>query len=263
MNKLVFPLLNADDIEVRIGNFNQEKTKCTLLLYKTARTDAKYLDEIVGVFNWQKKFYELKGVIYCSLGINVNYDKADEEPRFIWKDDAGAETQVESEKGQASDSFKRAGFAWGLGRELYSAPTIWVDNPKNYTDFQVDLITYDKDKRKIKDLVISAKDKNNNYQRVQLYPKGKDTPKSTENQPKNKGYFEPKDIKVGDTFLNNEKGSITDEQIKMIDTYVSGLTIVSHDNFFKRLDAVYGVGTINLLSEQQAQEIIDKIGGKK
>ena len=86
---------------------------------------------------------------------------------------------------------------------------------------------------------------------------------STENQSKNKGYFEPKDIKVGDTFLNNEKGSITDEQIKMIDTYVSGLTVVSHDNFFKRLDAVYGVGTINLLSEQQAQEIIEKIGGKK
>lgn len=257
MNKLVFPLLNADDIEVRIGNYNREKTKCTLLLYKTARTDAKYLDEQVGIYNWQKKFYELKGVIYCSLGI-YNEDRKE----WIWKDDAGAETQVENEKGQASDAFKRAGFAWGLGRELYSAPTIWVDRPDNYTDFQVDAITYDKN-RKIETVVISAKDKSNNYQRVQLYPKGKDTPKSTENQPKNKGYFEPKDFKVGDTFLNNEKGSITEEQIKMIDTYVSGLTIVSHDNFFKRLDAVYGVGTINLLSEQQAQEIIDKIGGKK
>lgn len=254
MKDLVFPLLAAEDIEVRIGNFNKEKTKCTLLLYKTARTDAKYLDAQVGPFNWQKKFYELKGVIYCSLGIYC-----EDRKEFIWKDDAGAETQIETEKGTASDAFKRAGFAWGLGRELYSCPTIWVDNPNAYTDFEVKFISYD-DKKRIKDLVITAKNKNNNYQVEQLFPKEKKTSQNAQNQAKkDNGIIYADDIKVGDTFLNNEKGSITEEQKRALDIYVSGLNPVSHDRFFVRLDQKYGVGSIDFLSEEQAQEIINKI----
>ena len=255
MKNLVFPLLAAEDIEVRIGNFNKEKTKCTLLLYKTARTDAKILDDIVGPFGWQKKFYELKGVIYCSLGIYC-----EDRNEWIWKDDAGAETQIETEKGTASDAFKRAGFAWGLGRELYSCPTIWVDNPNAYTDFEVKFISYDEKNRKIKDLVITAKNKNNNYQVEQLFPKEKKTSQNAQNQTKrDNSVIEPNDIKVGDTFLNHEKGSISEEQKRKIDVYVSGLNPVSHDRFFARLEQTYGVGNIEFLSEMQAQEIINKI----
>ena len=257
MKKLEFPLLSADDIEVRIGNFNKDKTKCTLLLYKTARVDATILDNVVGCFNWQKKFYELKGVIYCSLGI-YNEDRQE----WTWKDDAGAETQVESEKGQASDAFKRAAFAFGLGRELYSAPTIWCDNPSAYTDFQVKHISYDKD-RKINELIIIAKNKNNNFQIEQIYPKDRNVAKTSENAPKNanKGYVNVSDIKVGDTFsnLSQQKGSITEEQKSMLNTYVSGLTSVSHDRFFVKLEQNYGVGSIDFLSEHQANEIISKI----
>ena len=256
MKELTFPLLSADDIEVRIGNFNKEKTKCTLLLYKTARVDATILDKVVGCFNWQKKFYELKGVIYCSLGIYC-----EDRKEWIWKDDAGAETQVESEKGQASDAFKRAAFAFGLGRELYSAPTIWCDIPQKYTDFQVKYISYED--RKIKDLVIIAKNKDKNFQVEQIYPKDRNVAKTSENAPKNanKGYIDPKDIKVADTFshFSQEKGSITDEQKAMINTYISGLTTISHDRFFVKLDNTYGVGSIDFLSEHQANEIISKI----
>lgn len=257
MKKLEFPLLTADDIEVRIGNFNKAKTKCTLLLYKTARVDANILDQVVGPFNWQKKFYELKGVIYCSLGIYC-----EERNEWIFKDDAGAETQVENEKGQASDAFKRAAFAFGLGRELYSAPTIWVDTPEKYTDFNVDFISYD-DKKRIKELVISAKDTTNNYEKVQIYPKGKNVARNGENAPKNesKGYINPKEINVADTFskYSQEKGSITSDQKAMLNTYVSGLTTVSHDRFFVKLEQNYGVGGIDFLSEHQANEILSKM----
>lgn len=254
MKDLVFPLLGADDIEVRIGNFNKDKSKCTLLLYKTARTDANILDSTIGAYNWQKKFYELKGVIYCSLGLYL-----EDRKEWVWKDDAGAETQIETEKGTASDAFKRAGFAWGLGRELYTAPTIWVDNPNNYTDFQVDFISYD-DNHRIKDLVITAKDKTNNYEKVQLYPKGNKVSKTTQNQPKNdNGKIDTSNIDVSNTFGSQQKGSITPEQTRKLNTYVSGLTPVAHDKFFARIDELYGTGNIELLSEFQAQELLNKI----
>lgn len=255
MKELVFPLLDANDIEVRIGSFNKDKTKCTLLLYKTARTDANVLDNHpdIGCFNWQKKFYELKSVIYCSLGI-YNQDRKE----WVWKDDAGAETQVETEKGTASDAFKRAGFAWGIGRELYSAPTIWVDNPNKYTDFQVEFVSYDEKKRTIKELIICAKDKDNNYQKVQIYPKGLNVSK---NAPKSQNKSIVVDeINVADTFGSVDKGSITKDQYRMIDTYVSGLSTLSHDKFFDRLEQKYGVGQIEFLSESQAQEIIERLG---
>ena len=231
------------------------------MLYKTARVDAIILDKVVGPFNWQKKFYELKGVIYCSLGINAFYEDIAKEPLWIFKDDAGAETQVESEKGQASDAFKRAAFAFGLGRELYSAPIIWCDTPQKYTDFQVKYISYED--RKIKDLVIIAKNKDKNFQIEQIYPKDRNVSKTSENAPKNanQGYIDPKEIKVADTFSNfsQEKGSITNEQKAMIETYVSGLTTISHDRFFVKLDQNYGVGSIDFLSEHQANEILSKI----
>jgi hypothetical protein len=118
-----------------------------LLLYKTARTDMTILDETVGAENWQAKFYEHKGILFCSLGINVNYDKPDKEPLWVWKDDAGVESNTEAEKGNASDARKRAGFSWGIGRCLYSSPFIWVgadkcniQNGKCYDKFAVEKI---------------------------------------------------------------------------------------------------------------------------
>ena len=117
--------LRADDIEVRIQS--TKKNGVILLLYKNARVDMNILDEAVGPENWQNKFYEHKGILFCSLGINTNYNSPDKEDRWIWKDDAGVESNTEAEKGNASDARKRAGFAWGIGRELYTSPFIWVN----------------------------------------------------------------------------------------------------------------------------------------
>lgn len=120
--------LRADEIECRV---QQVKDKgLVLLLYKDARVDMNILDETVGSANWQNKFYEHKGILFCSLGINTNYTVPGSTDRWVWKDDAGVESNTEAEKGNASDARKRAGFAWGIGRELYSTPFIWIPSEK-------------------------------------------------------------------------------------------------------------------------------------
>lgn len=126
---MTFRDLKADEIECRIAQTKQNGLQ--LLLYKTSRTDAIILDETVGAENWQRKHAECKGNLYCSVGINVNYAKPEAPERWIWKEDCGAESNMEKEKGEASDSFKRTmAVNWGLGRELYTAPFIWVNADK-------------------------------------------------------------------------------------------------------------------------------------
>lgn len=112
-----FRPLEAEDIEVRVAQATQKGV--SLLLYKTARTDANMLDEVVGEENWQNDFKVIDGVLFGGIGIRTNGE-------WVWKWDCGTESNTEKEKGEASDAFKRAGFKWGLGRELYTAPFIWV-----------------------------------------------------------------------------------------------------------------------------------------
>lgn len=114
-----FRTLKADEVDARVGTCNQNGF--SLLLYKDARCDQNILDETVGAANWQRKHYEVKGNMFCSVGI---YD--DVKKDWIWKDDCGTESNTEKEKGEASDSFKRACFNWGIGRELYTAPFIYI-----------------------------------------------------------------------------------------------------------------------------------------
>lgn len=141
-----FRLLNESEIECRVGTINEKGL--SLLLYKDARVDMNLLDETVGVGKWQRKHYELKGHVYCSVGIKV-----DEE--WVWKDDVGVESNTESTKGESSDSFKRACFNWGIGRELYTAPFVWIPahkyksatnksgKPTTYDKFTVEKIKYE------------------------------------------------------------------------------------------------------------------------
>lgn len=114
-----FRPLTKDEIECRVATCGEKGL--SILLYKNARCDMNILDETVGAFNWQRKHYECKGNLYCAVGI-----KNTENNEWVWKDDCGAESYTEKEKGEASDSFKRACFNWGIGRELYTAPFIFV-----------------------------------------------------------------------------------------------------------------------------------------
>ena len=116
-----FRPLEADEIEVRVSQARQNGV--ALLLYKDARCDMRILDETVGCANWQKHFYEHKGTMFCSVGIKIPETASGE---WVWKDDAGEPSNTSAQKGEASDAFKRACFNWGIGRELYTAPFIWV-----------------------------------------------------------------------------------------------------------------------------------------
>ena len=128
--------LTADDIEVRVQSVKQNGL--VLLLYKNARVDMAILDETVGPEKWQREHYECKGNLFCRVGINVSSQidlsgsdgivRVDD--RWVWKSDCGVESNTEAQKGEASDSFKRACFNWGIGRELYTAPFIWIPATK-------------------------------------------------------------------------------------------------------------------------------------
>ena len=163
-----FRLLKAEEIDCRVASI--DKTWCTLLLYKDARVDMNVLDETVGAMNWKKS--------YSRDNANCTVSLWDEEKKqWVDKEDTGVESFSEKEKGLASDSFKRACFNWGIGRELYTAPSIFVlprkdmgkirkpdeesneffvGNNGKYTTktrFYVDYIDYDEN-RNIQDLII-------------------------------------------------------------------------------------------------------------
>ena len=115
------PLLRACDVELRAAQTrkNSYGAYITLLVYKDARVDMRILDKVFGPLNWQRHHKEINGRLYCTISV---WD--DEHARWIEKEDVGTESNTEAVKGESSDSFKRAGFCWGIGRELYDAPNI-------------------------------------------------------------------------------------------------------------------------------------------
>jgi hypothetical protein len=113
-----FRLLRADEIDVRISICNEKGI--VLLLYKDARCDQNILDETVTPMNWQR--HHSRDNANCIVSI---WDE--QKKQWIEKEDTGTESFTEKEKGLASDSFKRACFNWGIGRELYTAPFMFVN----------------------------------------------------------------------------------------------------------------------------------------
>jgi hypothetical protein len=121
--------LTADEIECRVQSV--KPNGLVLLLYKNARCDMNILDETVGAENWQREHYECKGNLFCRVGLRIERkDETGGYAEWVWKSDCGTESNTEAQKGEASDSFKRACFNWGIGRELYTAPFIWIPADK-------------------------------------------------------------------------------------------------------------------------------------
>ena len=118
----LFRTLKEDEIDCRISQI--DKTWCTLLLFKDARADMNILDETVGSMNWQR--HHNRDNANCVVSI---WDE--DKKQWVEKEDTGTESFSEAEKGLASDSFKRACFNWGIGRELYTSPTIFVTPRKD------------------------------------------------------------------------------------------------------------------------------------
>lgn len=154
-----FRTLCANEIEVRVGQESQ--TGCSLLLYKDARCDQNILDETVGAMNWQR--FHSRENANCTVSI---WDE--QKNQWIGKEDTGTESRTEAEKGLASDSFKRACVNWGIGRELYTSPFIWIpaeqldykeSNGKRRIacEFFVEKIAVDSEKRVITGLAIKKR----------------------------------------------------------------------------------------------------------
>lgn len=142
------PLLTANDIECRIQSVNDKGA--VLLLYKTARADMRILDEVVGSMNWQRHHEVVNGNLFCTISI---YDP--DKGQWVSKQDCGVPSNTQGEKGEASDAFKRAGFSWGIGRELYDSPFIWIAGKVGkYDRFHVTDIQYDREKREFTRLTI-------------------------------------------------------------------------------------------------------------
>ena len=119
MEEKTIRLLRADEIECRVAVINERGL--SLLLFKDARVDQRILDETFTPFGWRRTHQSIDGNLYCTVEV---WDE--KKQQWIAKQDVGTMSYSEKEKGQASDSFKRACFNWGVGRELYTAPFIWV-----------------------------------------------------------------------------------------------------------------------------------------
>lgn len=166
------PLLTANDVECRIKKITNEGA--VLLLYKTARVDMRILDEVYGSMNWQRHHEVINNNLFCTISV---WDS--EKSQWVSKQDVGTESNAEAEKGQASDAFKRAGFAWGIGRELYDAPFIWISGKVGkYDRFYVTDIQYDREKQEFTRLVIFD-DKGKERYRLGTKP---DRPQSTDDR---------------------------------------------------------------------------------
>lgn len=149
--------LRADEIEARVGIV--KKNGISLLLYKDARCDMNILDETFGIMGWQRKHELINGSLFCTVSIKG------EDGEWIGKQDVGVQSYTEAVKGAASDSFKRACFNVGIGRELYTAPFIWISSDKvNIVEdngklkvkdsFHVSYISYDEGGKVIRSLEI-------------------------------------------------------------------------------------------------------------
>ena len=163
-------LLKPDEISCRVQSLSENKSKGTvgavILLYKDARVDMSILDETFGPMNWQREHIEIGGKMFCTIAV---WDE--DKKQWVSKQDVGVESNTEATKGEASDSFKRSGTNWGIGRELYTAPFIYIQleaaewyvdqqsgKPKTKPGFVLSVkeITYN-DNREIKTLVLVDK----------------------------------------------------------------------------------------------------------
>lgn len=121
----------TDDVSWRVGRVNKkDPTKAQALAYIDARNVMDRLDAVVGPGNWQDEYVNAgNGATCCRIGILLP------DAGWVWKADGAGQTDVEGDKGQFSDAFKRAAVKWGIGRYLYDLDSPWVaiDEWKRFT----------------------------------------------------------------------------------------------------------------------------------
>lgn len=242
-----FRTLRADEIECRVAV--AKDTGISLLLYKDARCDMNILDEEVGKMNWQRSHSRENANCIVSI-----WDSG--KGQWISKEDTGTESFTEKEKGLASDSFKRACFNWGIGRELYTAPFIWIPSSKCkittkaggrgyacYDHFYVESIGYD-DKRNINKLKIRNKDS----KEVVFVFGEKDKAEPIEPQVNEEHSVEPRETQGAEKM-------ITREQVMTLEK-----CIPKHRQTVQNVCRHYKVQWLHELTVKQFMELMNKMG---
>jgi len=177
-------LLRANEISCRIQQVTESKG-AIVLLYKDARVDMAILDETYGPMNWQRKHDVVNGNLFCTIDI---WD--DEKKQWVSKQDVGVESNTEATKGEASDAFKRAGFNWSIGRELYTAPFVFIQladeecyvnkngkqAAKSSFGLEVASIAYNEETREITSLVLKDRKGKVRFTRGTTVPMSKKAP---------------------------------------------------------------------------------------
>lgn len=237
--ELKFRDLRANEIECRVGNIikTDRFDGFTLLLYKNARVDMQLLDEVVGVGNWQREHIILGNDIYCVVSV-----WNDELKQWIKRSDAGASGSIEEEKSKASDSFKRACVNFGLGRCLYTAPSILIstteDNRPKGCKFVVKEIAY-KNHEIIKLVIINEKTKK------VVYSFGSDEKVETNQNTSQNAQNQPKST------IGSGKGTIRDTEKALIKAMLESKTIDECNGFYNWLDKHFGTMNYEMLSDEQ------------
>lgn len=117
--------IKANEIQTFCRKITEGRTgvvRGMFLLYKNARYDMAILDELYGEFGWQTQYESINGVLFCTISV---WDRS--KNQWVSKTSNGTESNMDAKKGEASDALKRAGFLWGIGRELYTAPNIYIE----------------------------------------------------------------------------------------------------------------------------------------
>lgn len=227
MNKREIRPLKANEVECRVQSISEKGA--ILLLYKDARADMKILDEVFGATNWQRSHQVIGDRLYCTVSI---WDE--EKQQWISKQDLGTESNTEKEKGQASDSFKRACFNLGIGRELYSSPFIFVQAKDmniikkgagfaSYDRFSVAEIDYNEDRE-----IVYLKIKNEKTNKI-VYQYGRPSLKIITNG--------------------------TTQQILVLAKQYAELAQKTPEDIFEVLKGRYQFDTLNDLSDNAGQDI--------
>ena len=116
IKKLSEPL-SIENVDFRVQSISA-KGYATILAYKDSRVDMERLDSAVGPLGWKRE--HTRDNKNCIVSI---WDE--NKKQWISKEDTGTESNTEKEKGLASDSFKRACFNLGIGREVYDYPFVF------------------------------------------------------------------------------------------------------------------------------------------
>ena len=248
--KLNFRTLKANEIDVRVGNVAKNDSGFFLLLYKNARVDQTILDETVGQWNWQCKYYQVKNTMVCSVGI-FN----EERNEWLWKDNGGDDDyQAEQVKAELSDAFKRACFNWGIGRELYYSPKIWInqdsENQPKTSHYSVKNIEYDENKHITRLTIVNDKTK----KVVFLYGEKEKVSQNADLTPKSTTPNE----KVG---ANEQKGSITLHDKTLLQNYIAAISNdTTRQKVYNWLEKNYDTMSIEMLTSSQGADAVKRLG---